>query len=203
MEEIFLILFVKYYIKIKKTLKQQSIYLSVVLLLLTQSYSIAASSSLPNKSYQIIAGFLLQFTSFVEWPSGTKDGVNLCLVGGDPFGNFIDEMVKSRPTNRKGQAIIVRRLLLGSSVEFCHIIFSTEQSTNELFWRALPKNHSILLVSETSDFTKNGGFVSVYRENKRIRLDVNLELVNRARLKMSSQLLKLAKITKSNQGVDK
>ncbi len=153
------------------------------------------SQNKPDKSYQIMAGFLLHFTSFVEWPETNVSFMKLCIVGLDPFVNYIDDMVDARPTNRLGKKIIIDRVSAGDDISQCNIVFIMKKSLTAEFWNSLPENHSILLVSEFNEFLELGGIISFYNESHRIRLEINLTEAKKSKLKISSELLKLAKIS--------
>jgi len=174
----------------------------VLVFILSLLSTSAISQSTPEKKHQIIAGFLLQFTSFVEWPDNKNDYVNICIIGRDPFEDYIDKMILRKPVNRSGKKIIISRKKTGDDINTCNLIYTTAQSTTLEFWNSLPPDHSILLVSDFDDFTKLGGMISLYSENSRIRLEINIDNSKKSNLKISSQLLKLAKIT-HNKKTDK
>ena len=157
------------------------------------SANIAANTNIA-KSEQIKAGFLLHFASFVKWPT-ESDTINICIVGRDPFGTFLKSMLETRPTNRQGNRVTLRRLQVGQDVSHCQILFVTQQSVNSIFWKTLPPKHSILLVSDYKHFEDNGGIVFFFEKNKRLRIAVNLEEARKHNLHISSELLKLVKIT--------
>jgi len=155
---------------------------------------VCAKSDL-SKTDQIKAGFLLHFTSYVKWPNADKAAVNICIIGHDPFGIFIDRMIDAKPHNRQGQQMILNRLPVGGDVGNCQLIYVTQRSADEAFWRSLPENHKILLVSEYDDFSSEGGIVHFYEQNKRVRIAINLEEARRHQLFISSELLKIVRIT--------
>ena len=51
---------------------------------------------------------------------------------------------------------------------------------------------TVLTVGEMDGFTDRGGMIAFKLKNDVVRFDINLEQVERARLKMSSQLIRLA-----------
>jgi hypothetical protein len=51
----------------------------------------------------------------------------------------------------------------------------------------------VLTVGETPDFLREGGHARFYVENNRIRVEINAAVADRAGLKISSQLLTLAR----------
>ena len=60
--------------------------------------------------------------------------------------------------------------------------------------RAAFKGHSVLTVGEQEGFAVRGGIVNLTKEKNKVRFEINLDAAKRAGLKMSSQLLKLAKV---------
>ena len=63
----------------------------------------------PSREYQIKAVFLFNFAQFVEWPAVAFAGSNSPLVigilGGDPFGAYLDETVRDEKVNNRPLAI--------------------------------------------------------------------------------------------------
>jgi hypothetical protein len=58
---------------------------------------------------------------------------------------------------------------------------------------------SILTVGESSDFAKQGGMIGFCMDdNNKVRFDINVDAASRARLKISSRLLLLAKTVIGN-----
>jgi hypothetical protein len=60
------------------------------------------------------------------------------------------------------------------------------------------KGAPVLAVSEFGPFTAMGGTTNLFVEDGRIKFAVNLEAANRAKLRISSRLLSLAKLVKDD-----
>lgn len=170
------------------------------LLLITQTEATYAQEN-PSQSYKIKAGFLLQLTSYVTWPSTNinnnetrKNNIEICIVGHDPFGKFIDEMIAIRPTTNKGQRINLRRVITGKSLNHCHVVFITERSIGDRFWQSLPLNHTYLLVSEYNGFLQKGGMISLKEDKKHIQLNINLQNSHDKKIIISPELLRVSTI---------
>ncbi len=73
-----------------------------------------AAGQAPEQSleYQVKAAFLLNFTKFIDWPPdndvGAASPVAICILGKDPFGRALDEIVQGEAIN--GRKLIVQRL---------------------------------------------------------------------------------------------
>jgi bifunctional DNA-binding transcriptional regulator/antitoxin component of YhaV-PrlF toxin-antitoxin module len=76
----------------------------------------------------------------------------------------------------------------------CHLLFicpSEKKNVNEII--GLVKNQGVLTVADTQGFLDAGGIVNFVIEDNKVRFDINLTASEKARLKIRSQLLRLAK----------
>lgn len=152
--------------------------------------------------YQLKAAFLLNFAKFVDWPAQSfKTGqspINLCVMGDDPFKADLDEMVKGQ--NIGDRSLSVRRISQPQPGDNCHILFVglSERDRFERILSAL-KNHPCLTVGEEYEFAQAGGMINLLIEDKKIRFEVSLDVAEKAGLKISSRLLKLAKIVRDRR----
>lgn len=149
--------------------------------------------------YQVKAAFLLNFARFVDWPdgsaAGTHDSMSLCVVGDDPFRGILDETVKGKTVN--GRDLVVERFKRGDDARDCQIVFISASESRRLnpILESL-KGASVLTVGETDGFAQRGGIINFVLEDNRVHFEINVEAAERARLKISSKLLSLAKIIK-------
>ena len=148
-----------------------------------------------SKHHQIMAGFLLHLTSFTQWPAAEHLNFKLCILGEDPFKGYLDSMLKRRPKNRLGQDIVVSRIEENAiqQLSTCQLVFVHPQQYQKL-WQHLSPSHTTLLVSQGRDFINQGGMINFTLDKKKVKLEVNLPAVNAAKLKISSELLKHAKV---------
>lgn len=151
-----------------------------------------AEPDIPRK-YQIMAGYLLHLPSYINRPA-TQKVTNICIVGTDPFGRFIDEMIKLRAVKNKVLPIMTKRLAVGDNISGCHLVFVPRNDVSPAFWDSIPADQPLLLVSDDPDFTRQGGIISFYTENNRIRMEINLARARELKLGVSSRLLKLTRI---------
>ena len=77
----------------------------------------------------------------------------------------------------------------------CHIVFIgwTDPSRVDRTVKDL-EGRPILTVGELDGFAERGGMIAMVMRQNRLRLEINLRAVERAGLRLSSQLLKLAKL---------
>jgi hypothetical protein len=76
-----------------------------------------------------------------------------------------------------------------------HILFisASEKKRLPVILSSL-RGSSVLTVSDMEGFLDAGGMVQFLNENDRVRFAVNVDATGRARLKLSSKLLSLAKV---------
>ena len=169
------------------------VWLIVAVLLLGASANGAEFA--PAKEFQVKAAFLYNFAQFVEWPSSAfeepESPLVIGILGLDPFGEVLDEMVKGEKVN--GRPLVVKRYRRVEDINQCHILFvsgseghRTDQIVAELGGK------SVLTVCDWEGFTRRGAMVRFVMERNRVRLRINLEAAKAAGLNISSKLLRSA-----------
>jgi len=173
----------------------------------------AKDDSAQNREYQVKAAFLYNFIKFVDWPKEKMADINepiiIGIMGKDPFGDAF-EPIKDKQV--KGRKLVINRLkgleeLKKSSekdksklqreieaLRKCHLLFicSSEKENFEEIIETL-EGSSVLTVEETAGFLESGGIINFIMEEKKVRFEINVTATKRAKLKIRSQLLRLAK----------
>jgi hypothetical protein len=146
--------------------------------------------------YPVKAAFLLNFASFAEWPQGspqaTSPHVSICVLGEDPFGSLLDEVVHGRTIG--GRPVDVPRHLGPESVGRCHVLFVSTSETSRLDRILREVSASpVLTVGESRGFLERGGAIRLLVEDNRVRFEVQLRPAARHGPRLSSRLLSLAR----------
>lgn len=152
--------------------------------------------------YQLKAVFLINFAKFVDWPttafSTAKSPINLCVLGTDPFGRDLDDFVQGQVADDRTMA--VKRLARVQREDNCHVLFMSAAEKARTGWvLGVLRNMPTLTVGEGDDFAAAGGVIGLVIEDNKIRFEVNLDAADRAGLKISSKLLKLAKYVREKR----
>lgn len=152
-----------------------------------------AEATAISREYQIKAAFLFNFTKFVEWPPKTfpdeSSPIVIGVLGRNPFGGELDKIANGRTVN--GRAVQVRLISTASEVFGVQVLFvpaGEESRLRASAWRNAP----VVVVGESNSFAALGGLITFTREADKVRFSINLESADRAGLKISAQLLKLA-----------
>ena len=191
-------------------------YIFAVLILVLLGGAIAPRSragSEPSQEYKLKAAFLYNFLKFVDWSKekmgDANEPITLGIIGKDPFGQAF-EPVKDK--DAKDKKVVVKRFKsiadlkkLGESgkdeldqqieaVKKCHLLFvcSSEKEYLKDIANAV-KQRPVLTVGEMPGFLEGGGIMNFLVEDNKVRFEVNLTAAEHAKLKIRSQLLRLAK----------
>lgn len=152
------------------------------LLLLPQVYADTAIDE-----YKIKAGYLFNFTKFITWSDTNSETFNICILGNDPFGETIDPIEQRTAFNLP---IKLFRLTAINKEQHCHIIYLSTGSA-----RSIGANvNNTLTVGEGSAFATQGGMVAFVKKDDKIRLQINLKLLQQSGLKISAKLLEVSEV---------
>ena len=156
-----------------------------------------AAQSQGLTEYEIKAGFLFNFTKFVEWPSGAFVNSNapiiLGIVGENPFGSLLREAAAGKAIN--GRAVLVRQFKEGEDLRSCQILFIASTDKKQLTQTLEKlKGSMVLTVGEGSVFTRSGGMIAFVVEGNKVRLEIDLEAVSEANLKISAKVIAVARL---------
>jgi hypothetical protein len=136
---------------------------------------------------QFKAAYLFNFVKFVEWPSGVAgDSLTVCFLGGEGVHEALASSIASKGVGAR--KLIARQLEPPATVENCEVLYADAASVDHSLAAGLP----VLTVSDAPGFATHGGMIELFTENHRLRFVINVAHVNRAGLRISSDLLKLA-----------
>ena len=156
-----------------------------------------ASASLTE--YQIKAAFLYNFAKFVEWPAPTLEKIGdtftIGIWGEDPFGEDLENELTGKMV--QGKRLVLKKLTRLEDAPKCQVLFISASEKDKLpMALEILKGFSVLTVSDIPSFIQRGGMVGFILDHNRVRFNINLEMAEKSDLKISSQLLKLAKTIK-------
>ena len=172
------------------------LFAAIILCLILQIVAVPAPAEVQSAgALEIKAAFLVKFTAYVKWPTGTFSSpeapVVIGIFGRDPFGSVIDTIARSYTAS--GRHVEIRRYKELSMLAICNMAFvvpSAMDMMNDILQAVHGK--SILLVGNFPDFLDKGGMINFIRTGKRIRFDINKKNCDMVGLEISSKLLKVA-----------
>ncbi len=152
--------------------------------------------------YRVKAAYLYYFTTFVDWPpetfSRSGDALVIGILGEDPFGGILDETLRGKTVNNR--RFIVKRFGSIKEARESHILFISSSERDRLpYILKMLEGATVLTVGEIESFASRGGEIGFRVEDKKVRFDINVAAVERARLKISAQLMKLGRIVEGSE----
>ena len=197
--------------------KTREILIVLVLFLIPASLT-AGNSGGPAQSqeHEIKAAFLYNFMKFIEWPTDKMGDANepvvVGLIGSKDFMKVMEPIVQKKIHNRnitlkyfadyeklkkpqeadeeqwkqKMEALKSCHLLM-----FCSYDSVRVEAAGEII-KAL-RDSPVLTVGEEDDFLESGGMINFLMEDRKVRFEISAVAAKKGKLKISSQLLRLAK----------
>jgi hypothetical protein len=167
-------------------------WLTLIGLLILNVSDIHAEYS-PQEEYEMKARFLYNVAQLVYWPTTeSTQPLVFCFLGKDVFGNTLNTIKDKKVEQRQ---IVLKRNVTLEEIEQCQILFvgvSEQASLSNIFAKVSKK--TILTVSDIASFAELGGMVHLLKEEKRIRLNVNVRVARENSVKLSSRLLTVATV---------
>lgn len=156
------------------------------------------SQTSPLPEYKIKAVFLFNFTQFVEWPhdafNNNNDPFVIGILGKDPFGKYIDEVVQNEKVGN--HPLTIMRYHNTNEINNCQVLFIESDDSNLSAVLSALNNRAILTVSDMQGFTQAGGIIGFITTDNKIKLQININAAKEAELNISSKLLSVASILK-------
>lgn len=154
----------------------------------------AAEEVVPE--YQLKAEFMERFTRFIDWPTSssvndTQTPFTICVAGEDPFGPYLRNLASAHRI--KSKPVIVRQVT--NDVRSCNMLFIGEIDAAEV-GETLKKaaEHPILTVGDSPGLAEAGVMINFYRDDDKVRFEINNHAAERSGLHITSKLLKLARV---------
>jgi hypothetical protein len=109
---------------------------SIILLVLFCNILQAQTRRKPALEYQVKAAFLFNFTKFVTWPATAFKADDapfvIGIIGDDPFGPYLDELVKGESLDTHPLLCSALPLLMKLAAATCFLLTPMWQCNNKL-----------------------------------------------------------------------
>jgi hypothetical protein len=163
------------------------------------SIGFSATQAKAQSEDQIKAAFLFNFARYVEWPSAAFENgdaaVKICMVGSGDFAGVVSQTVSGK--NVGDRAVEVDTPSDLSRASGCHILYvgaSVSEGPAEVAASVHASN--VFTVADRAGFASGGGIANFIRTDNKVRFEINPGAAKKAGLKISSRLLRLAKVVK-------
>jgi len=139
--------------------------------------------------YQI---FIYNFAKYIQWPAEKQSGdFVIGVLGNSPITDKLKEMSQSKKVGI--QSIKVVSFQNVDQISNCHILFiPVDQSNYFDAVKSKVQNTSTLLITEEKNLGKKGSNINFIVVDGKLRFELNKMETEKANLKVSSDLTKLA-----------
>jgi hypothetical protein len=179
------------WIRFQRIVRFAKLLLALVIFILAAPPPAAASD------YQFKAAYILNFANLTLWPQNSfrnpTDPFAICLVGTDEVHQLFEKQYDGLIIANRPVAIL--KVSKPSELSGCQIVMITADAEERIdeFIEAT-EGTSILTIGETQDFAQQGGIIGFYKDESKIRFEINQGAAQNARLRISSRLLRLARL---------
>lgn len=143
--------------------------------------------------------FIFYFATFVEWPKAPRetetDPLIVGVIGREELVEGLRSVLDTRTV--RGRPIVLLPVDADALPERLDIVFfGRDAPAGRGTALARLDGSPVLTVGETEGFCQRGGMINFYINEGRIFFEINPAATERAKLKLSSRLLSLARLVK-------
>lgn len=161
------------------------------------SFGLAATPARAQSEDQIKAAFLFNFARYVEWPDSAFESgsapVRICMAGDDDFASILTQAVGGKSVGDRAVAVVSDVVLADAGT--CHILYVGAGLAVDGVTSSVAGGH-VFTVADREGFAASGGIANFIRADNKVRFEINPRAAKQAGLKISSRLLRLAKVVK-------
>jgi hypothetical protein len=156
------------------------------------------SDALPPTEQEVKAAYLYNFAKYVEWPTSAAPEPQwvIGVLGDAEFGGVLEKMLSGKSVRER--PVVARRLQDPQEAAQVHILFiaAAEEPRLPAILKSLEASRA-LTVSDIDGFAEKGGMIGFRMDGKKVRFDISPQAATRAGLRISSQLLALARVVQA------
>ncbi len=172
------------------------VFFLIIIFAIIQTPFHARAEESEFSEYEVKAGFMYNFPKFIEWPDETfadaSKAITLCVVGTDSFGHAFGTIDNKTVQNRR---LEIRYMGRSKDLKTCNILFigNSEKENLPQILETL-KGTATLTIGDTKGYAQQGVMINFIVERNKVGFEINTESSRRAKIIISSKLLKLAKM---------
>jgi len=165
--------------------------LALWLLLLVPAW---AGETIVESEESVKSAFILNFIKYVEWPAASVPNghFKVCVTGRDDKLSDTMNLIEGKVV--QGRELRVRHVQAHDDLSGCHVVVIAD---HDLAWVTETLNQvgrrPQLTISDDEDFISAGGIIGMTVIDRKMRFEINLDAAQKAHLRLSAQLLKLAR----------
>lgn len=176
--------------KVRQSGPHRRLGIGIAFLFLIQSVFASAQASEAG----LRVAFVYNFLKFIEWPGLTEGNLSLCVLGArDVARQSLTQLHDKQHKNVTIKVVFIDLVAdMGQQIQQCQMVYVPTTGADMPLPAAIPAG--MLLVVDEPDLQDARVGIALTRTNDdRIEFRINDTAIKRAGVKISSQLLKLAK----------
>jgi hypothetical protein len=161
---------------------------------------LAAAETAHIEEYQLKAAFLPRFPLFVEWPVSqaptNAPELVIGVLGQNPFGPHLELACQGKTVG--GRKLVTKTCQSLAEAKTCQVVFiaaSEKERLPEIL--AGLTRAGVLTVGDLPQFAEAGGMIGLVTDQRKIRMEINMEAVREGGLRIDPQLLQMARVIQS------
>jgi len=179
------------------TVKRLSISITVLLLVLLSSASSAQTSSITLEN-RVKAAYLYNILKFTQWQkfksAEVSSPIHLCVLGRDSIAEALEPVTKK---TAQGRSITLEIISTFDAKKRCQVlVISAKRHHKNLF--KVAENAGVLTLSSHEYFAVDGGMIGFVIRNGKVHMEINISALRQAGIQMSSKLLEISTLIKSD-----
>ena len=163
---------------------------------------IVLSSGAWSSESALQVAFVYNFIKFIDWPDeAANSSLRLCVLSANKDMHEALDQLNGKSANKHVIELVYLNVetLLSSPVESCQMIYRPTRSSVITLPQPLPKG-VVLVINEQEPRDMSASIILIRNNEGRIEFEINQAAVAQAGIKISSQLLKLAKNSQAGKG---
>ena len=154
----------------------------------------------PPTEARVKAAFVFNFARYVDWPdtafADDRSPYVVGIYGRSDLAEALEETLRDKSVH--GRSVTLRRFSRAEPVgQPLHLLVVAHGEPVDL--RTLASSTPgapVLTVGDTAGFCQRGGAINFYLEDGKVRFEMNLDVIERLGLRVSSSLMRLARLVR-------
>jgi len=195
----------------------------VVCLVFIATCASTAMALRDEKVLQIKAAFLLNFVKFTNWPSEAFESktspIVVVVLGDDPFGPVLEQTFAGRYVHGRDIELLRRNLprrkdyrsdkafqqvvdKLFRTLNVCHLAYINVDKEHRRAVLDRLDSKYLMTVGHEKRYAREGTTLALDNADGKIVFFANIQAIEQTELKVSSKLLRLARVVESDESED-
>jgi hypothetical protein len=163
---------------------------AIAAIAVASGFTIGQGAQAADQKSLIKAVFIYNFARFTDWPAdsfaGPGSGIRVCHAEGHPLAAAL-ATIDGKEVGSRAIAVVPFPPTTRPPAD-CHIAVLTASDMRG----PTPVEHGSLTVGDINDFSETGVAIGLIQVGRQVRFRINTTVIERAELRMSSKLLRLA-----------